>query len=299
MSEPLIRKPNSPGRAEDGFRLLQGKQEYVNYLEGSTFRYWFSDIAWRYESHFHSAFEVILPATGFVHYEVEKRKYDIQAGEVLIIPPGLEHSLSMDASSSRHLFLFEPETIFAMADIKMLSKGFQQVFYLCDESRPHQQIRDLLSRAVEVYQEQELMWNTTCFSLMLQVFVTLGQTYLSGMMPARQKTVTGSSEIVTGMMTYINNHFQEDLTLEMAAEAAGFSKFYFSRFFKAQTGYTFHDFLCQKRLQVAMDLLINTRKSMGEVAGESGFGSVATFNRLFREHKNCTPTQYRAIYGTF
>ena len=38
---------------------------------------------------------------------------------------------------------------------------------------------------------------------------------------------------------------------------------------------------------------------MRDVAIESGFGSVATFNRVFREKKGCTPTQYRAIYGTY
>ena len=51
--------------------------------------------------------------------------------------------------------------------------------------------------------------------------------------------------------------------------------------------------------QVAMELLIHTDKPMNQVARESGFNSIATFNRTFREYKNCTPTQYRAIYGTF
>ena len=80
---------------------------------------------------------------------------------------------------------------------------------------------------------------------------------------------------------------------------AGFSRYYFSRSFKKQTGYSFKDYLCQKRLQVAMDLLIRSNTPMREIAIESGFGSVATFNRVFREKKGCTPTQYRAIYGTY
>ena len=31
----------------------------------------------------------------------------------------------------------------------------------------------------------------------------------------------------------------------------------------------------------------------------AGFGSVGTFNRIFRTSKNCTPSQYRALYGDF
>ena len=40
-----------------------------------------------------------------------------------------------------------------------------------------------------------------------------------------------------------------------------------------------------------------TELSMREVASRSGFGSVATFNRAFREKNGCTPSKYRAIYG--
>ena len=54
-----------------------------------------------------------------------------------------------------------------------------------------------------------------------------------------------------------------------------------------------------ERLQVAIDLLIRTDKPMKDVATESGFGSVATFNRVFREKRGCTPTQFRAIYGMY
>ena len=144
------------------------------------------------------------------------------------------------------------------------------------------------------------MWNTVCYSCILRVYATLGQRYLSGV---RLRNADGTrnvdSEVITAAMTYINNHYREDLCLEDVAKFSGFSRYYFSRSFKKQTGYSFKDYLCQKRLQVAMDMLIRTNRPMRDVAMESGFGSVATFNRVFRENKGCTPTQYRAIYGTY
>ena len=60
----------------------------------------------------------------------------------------------------------------------------------------------------------------------------------------------------------------------------------------------FTDFLLVKRLNAAVNHLIRSNKSIRDIARLSGFGSVATFNRVFREQKNCTPTQFRAIYGT-
>ena len=76
------------------------------------------------------------------------------------------------------------------------------------------------------------------------------------------------SEVITASMTYINNHYKQDLSLDDVAEFAGFSRYYFSRSFKKQTGYSFKDYLCEKRLQVATDLLIRTDKSMKDVAAE-------------------------------
>ena len=78
----------------------------------------------------------------------------------------------------------------------------------------------------------------------------------------------------------------------------GFTKCYFSRVFKRQIGMGFSDYLRQKRVNMASELLIHSSQSISKIAANVGFGSVATFNRVFREVKNCTPTEYRRIYGT-
>ena len=301
MSQVGIREGSArAARYEDGFRVLQGKREYVTYLDDSSIRIWYSDIPWRYEPHDHSAVEVLLTTEGMVTYTVEDTMYQVRKGEVLIIPPDMLHSLTMEEGSSRWLFLFEPDVIMTMRDIKAMTMYFNKPFHLRDGSEAHVRIRDLLIRAKDAYEKRDLMWNTVCYSCILRIYATLGQHYLSGIRPRtgdNQRNM--DSEVINAVMTYINNHYREELTLEDVARFAGFSRYYFSRTFKRQTGYSFKDYLCQKRLQVAMDLLIRTNRSMREVAIESGFGSVATFNRVFREKKGCTPTQYRAIYGTY
>ena len=302
MSEASRLKENTAraARYEDGFRVLQGKREYVTYLEDSSIRVWYSDIPWRYEMHDHSAVEILLTLEGTVTYTVGDTVYQVHKGEVLIVPPDTPHSLDMGENSSRYLYLFEPDAILSMRDIKSLATHFHRTFHLRDGSEAHVRIRELLLRTHEAYEKQELMWNTICYSSILRIYAVLGQRYMSGI---RQRSGDGSrsvdSEVITAAMTYINNHYRDDLCLEDVAGFAGFSRYYFSRSFKKQTGYSFKDYLCQKRLQVAMDLLIRTNRPMRDVAIDSGFGSVATFNRVFREHKGCTPTQYRAIYGTY
>ena len=287
-------------RYEDGFRVLQGRREYVTYLDDSSIRIWYSDIPWRYETHDHSAVEILLTLEGMVTYTIEDKIYQVRKGEILIVPPDTLHSLTMGEGSSRYLFLFESDAIMTMRDIKSMATYFHKPFHLRDGSDAHVRIRELLLRAREAYEKREMMWNTMCYSCILRVYATLGQRYLSGIKPRTGDNMRNmDSEVINAVMTYINNHYREELSLEDVAKFAGFSRYYFSRSFKRQTGYSFKDYLCQKRLQVAMDLLIRTNRSMRDVATESGFGSVATFNRVFREKKGCTPTQYRAIYGTY
>ena len=287
-------------RYEDGFRVLQGRREYVTYLDDSSIRIWYSDIPWRYETHDHSAVEILLTLEGMVTYTIEDKIYQVRKGEILIVPPDTLHSLTMGEGSSRYLFLFESDAIMTMRDIKSMAMYFHKPFHLRDGSDAHVRIRELLLRAREAYEKRELMWNTMCYSCILRVYATLGQRYLSGIRPRGGDNMRNmDSEVITAVMTYINNHYREELSLEDVAKFAGFSRYYFSRSFKKQTGYSFKDYLCQKRLQVAMDLLIRTNRPMKDVALDSGFGSVATFNRVFREKKGCTPTQYRAIYGTY
>ena len=301
MSQVRVREGSArAARYEDGFRVLQGRREYVTYLDDSSIRIWYSEVPWRYETHDHSAVEVVLTIEGTVTYTVDDTVYQVRKGEVLIIPPDMPHSLSMEEGSSRYLFLFEPDAIMTMRDIKSIAMYFNKPFHLRDGSEAHVRIRELLLRARDAYEKREMMWNTVCYSCILRIYATLGQQYISGIRPRTDDGMRNmDSEVITAVMTYINNHYREELSLEDVARFAGFSRYYFSRSFKRQTGYSFKDYLCQKRLQVAMDLLIRTNRSMRDVAIESGFGSVATFNRVFREKKGCTPTQYRAIYGTY
>ena len=282
----------------DGYRVLEGKREYVTYQGDSSIRIWYSDIPWRYETHDHSAVEIVLVLEGTVTYSVEGTSYPVRKGEVLIVPSNTPHSLEMGEGSSRYLFLFETDTIMTMRDIKSMVLYLHKPFHLRDGSDAHVRIRELLLRANDAYEKREMLWNTLCYSCILRIYAILGQHYLGSVRPhTGDSTGNMDAEVVNAVMTYVNNHYREELTLEEVAQFAGFSRYYFSRSFKKQTGYSFKEYLCQKRVQVAMDLLIRTNRSMRDVALESGFGSVATFNRVFREKKGCTPSQYRTIYG--
>ena len=295
------RETPEPGgsRFPDGFRILQGKQEYITYLEHSSIRIWQSDVATHYDQHTHSAIEVILPHRGTSVYHLQNETYNVNPGEVLIIPSGLSHALTESADIQRHLVLFEPNPLLSLRDMNSIAPMMQQVIYLHDDSELQEQVNGLMMQVVSSYFDKEPMWNTLCYSYLLQVYALLGQRYLKATAPqqyAGRRSIDPA--IMNSAVTYINEHYMDDISLEQVAVFAGFSKYYFSRVFKQFSGVSFLDYLTRKRLNVASDLLVRTNQSIRDIASASGFGSMATFNRVFREHKSCTPTQYRAIYST-
>ena len=92
---------------------------------------------------------------------------------------------------------------------------------------------------------------------------------------------------------YIQDHYQNPITLSEISDIASMTEQSFSRWFRQTSGLTFVDYLMQLRTTVASNLLVNTNKAMTEVAAESGFNSSSSFNRAFLKIKGCSPREFR------
>ena len=286
-------------RFPDGFRILHGQQEYVSYKEHSSIRIWPSEVAAHYDNHVHSAIEVLAPQRGTAVYQLPDQTYRVEAGQILFLPSGCPHELTEPENIRRYLLLFEPGPLYTLQDMPQVALMTQRPIYLNEPSELREQVRGLLNQAIDCYLQKLPMWNTQCYAYLLQAYALMGREYLSTespYLPVRHRPI--DPEIMNSVMTYISEHYMDNISLEDAASFAGFSKYYFSRVFKDYAGISFSDYLLVKRLNAASNLLIRSNQPIRDVAQASGFGSVATFNRIFRDQKKCTPTQFRAIYGS-
>ena len=291
-------EPMSRSRFPDGHRILTGSQEYVTYIDHSSLRIWYSETPWQYESHFHSAVEIVMPVRGEVVYTVADFSYVVQADEVLIIPPNWTHSLSMREGSARYLLLFEPDNIFTMRDMQLIEGLLKIPIYLTDQPEAQDSVRALLMQAINCYERKEFLWNSICYSYLLQIYAKLGQLNMAReLRRAAAQSSKADPALMDRARLFIDQNCMRNLTLDEVSAFAGFSKCYFSRVFKQQFSISFSDYLRQRRVNLAVDLLIHSRQPIQDIAVNSGFGSIATFNRVFREARNCTPSRYREIYG--
>ena len=88
----------------------------------------------------------------------------------------------------------------------------------------------------------------------------------------------------------------EDISLDQLASLAGYSKYHFSRIFKQYNSMSYIQYINAKRIKMAERLLMDSNLPITEVAMRSGFSSLATFNRTFKEIKHCTPTDFQKLY---
>ncbi len=105
-----------------------------------------------------------------------------------------------------------------------------------------------------------------------------------------------NSRRIEKIMAYVNNNFNQNITLNDAAKIAGMTEVSLSRFFKLRTGKTFVDTLNEVRLGHASRMLIDTTDSINEVAYKCGFNNMSNFNRIFKKKKDSTPKEFRHSY---
>lgn len=95
-------------------------------------------------------------------------------------------------------------------------------------------------------------------------------------------------------ITYINEHFKDDITVEELAHRAGLSQYHFIRIFKKETGFTPHEYLVNTRIATARYLLKNSRLPVKDICYATGFSSESVFCGAFKRRQGMTPNQYRS-----
>ncbi len=103
----------------------------------------------------------------------------------------------------------------------------------------------------------------------------------------------GESDIVKKIADYIENHIEEDLPLDKIAEELHYSKYYLARVFAERTGCTIYKYIQGRRLTLAAQELVETKKPIVEIACEAHYGSQQAFTLAFEQRYLCTPQVYR------
>src|SRR5262245_40475030 len=93
---------------------------------------------------------------------------------------------------------------------------------------------------------------------------------------------------------FIEDHLDEELTLDRLARIAHFSRYHFHRIFKALVGEPVNEHVRRLRLEAAAVVLKTTDRGVLEIALAAGYDTHESFTRAFRQMFGVSPSQFRA-----
>lgn len=253
--------------------------------------------------HLHKEIEFIYAKHGNVRVGVNDDIIDLQEGEIIFFASGELHYFLASPDSERYVYQFDLK----LFDESLLRKKEIPLLSLFAEGEPHSRhwppvlVKEACDILLELF-EQDLDQQPGGNYLILgnlHRFISLLYTHL----PKRKSENTTTQfpaiqyketlERLDKVFDYIENSYHENITLEEIAKLVGFSPYYFTRFFKRNTGQTFVQYLTEYRLNQAKFILAEEKIPMAEVAERSGFSSVKTFHHVFKEAIGQSPLKYQ------
>ena len=250
--------------------------------------------------HNHEEYELTLSACGHSYRTIGSTFSDISGLDLVMIGPGVTHSFRKKAG-------FENER--ADLTVVQFSHRLQEFkMFNTDVLKP---ISQMLGRTLTgiVFSPETVRKNadnirrlpgTGGFDgvmLFLKILYDLAtspnQTYISAAPSIIETGPQYGNERVNRILNYIHAHYAERLSLERVGQLVNLSRTGVSRYFKAKTSHHFTDYVNSYRVHKATEMMLNTDKTVSEIAYTCGFNNLSNFNRIFKSVTKTTPSTYR------
>jgi len=255
--------------------------------------------------HSHNYYQIYYLVSGTIRHHVGNSTAKMTAGDVFILPPNLPHYIEVpDGDADFYSMSFTPDYFNPAREGNKLVLDF--LYYLREEKpeviQPKISLHYedsafteiLLSRIMGEFLgthtgNQELI--KACVSALLSVFARV---YFEE--NAEALRVEENKHLVMHCITYIKNHFDEELTLSEMVHLSAMSKTCFCTIFRSITGTTFKDYLSRCRIEKAVELIREGEK-ISAVSIRCGYNDLSTFYRNFVKYKGISPNAYAAEHG--
>lgn len=233
----------------------------------------------KFRSHMHKEIEIIYVSELGQHINIDGTDYEILEGQAAVIFPNTVHTYYRDKWRgtdatfliiSQKLFLglfpdltdFSPENPIITDVGEAVKLAFMQLTLAEDFS-------------------EKLAWSLVIISRLIKK-LTLTRRDSE---PVKQLTQK--------LITYISEHFLEDITLDLLAHEFSVSKYYISHTFTDKIKISLPNYLALIRAEYAASLIRTTDQSITSICTNSGFSSQSTFNRAFKKVYRMTPREYK------
>lgn len=225
--------------------------------------------------------------------------YVLHAGDVGTMPPYIYHRTlpSSDAPYERYLVKFRPDLVRPLTE----AAGQNVLEEICAPLA--HRFESGASRRIRLYfEEMHALYTANArfgsFRIQCMLCDLLLAVLDNRLLPEDEAALVHAplTPPIIDAVCYMEQHYHEDPSLETVALLCGYSPSHFSRLFHAQLGKPFSAYLTGIRLRHVQDLLLNTDRSITDIALETGYAHTGNLSSQFRQLTGMTPLQYRKAH---
>lgn len=255
------------------------------------------------DRHWHHKTEIVFIRKGTYEFEINLETYILKEGDICFINSEDLHKMAGKAKTTIHdVLLFDSKILNftyeddfeenVIAPFVAKEKRFPPV--ITPQNSNYQRISTIIQKLMIQSIEQNNGWYCSCKLLLLELLNIMEEQHLllssNKLLSATDKQKISRYKDIT---SYIEKNYAEPITLQQLADIIPCNSQYLCRFFKEITGITPIQYLIQKRVEYACEMLKETTKSILEISLDCGFDNVSYFIRQFKKLKGCTPKEYR------
>jgi AraC-like DNA-binding protein len=271
----------------ENIEKLKGTDSFVAY----SFTVPFFEFKW----HYHPEYELTLITEGEGNRIVGDSHEGFSTGDLVLLGSGLPHTWSgkkrKKKSNSAVVIQFTEDFI---SKFTMLPEGsaIREMLGKAPKGLSFQAPSASLKKNIEKLPEKEGL--PKVIALLEILGLLAGETAIP--LSNLNYTPAGNPENenrINKVCGYIQQHSGENITLEQVAGMVHLSKSAFCKFFKRMMKISFSDYINEIRIANSCQLLLESDKTVREIAIQSGFESLTYFNRVFLRKKGVTPLGFR------
>ena len=244
------------------------------------------------DSHFHTGFELLYIQSGCVHIRVAGREYEASAPACVFFSNLEPHALSQAGPDyARYTVLLSPEEATAALKNPLLLSAFRNRpkdfchVMQCEGRAPEGYLEAMLRES-----EREDGFREGCLQSLFYLLLAALYRQTPDFFPLARHACSDS---ILAVQQYLDEHFRENLSVQEVARQFFISPGYLQHRFTELVGCSPKQYLILSRLSAAQHMLLTTRLTVAEIAGECGFAEANNFIRRFAAHFGETPAQYR------
>ena len=243
--------------------------------------------------HMHDHPELSIILNGEATYTINNQTYNLKKGELVLFNPGVTHGAFLPVQGQyKDLHIGYSKLTDSLSEyLDSIQKDFI-IVKLSGEKKSFYSICDELLRE---YRGRKKDYKSMIQSLAVQILVLITREQSKdGTIPSPEHIVNmgypDKHKVVEFIMSYINDNYMNEISLEMFAKDMYLSQVYISKIFKEETGSSPINYLIKTRLSKAKEILETENLPIKVVSEKVGYDDAYHFSKLFKKYYGYSPS---------